>query len=80
MKAELIPCRMEIISKATPRNCVCESQPSFCSTSAVPKMGNTYSIPPFSELHTVFLHFRNFELEQKSCLRLLAELCGAALN
>ena len=36
--------------KATPRNCVCESQPSFCSTSAVPKMGNTYSIPPFSEL------------------------------
>ena len=22
----------------------------FCSTSAVPKMGNTYSIPPFSEL------------------------------
>ena len=36
--------------KATPRNCVCESQPSFCPTSAVPKMGNTYSIPPFSEL------------------------------
>ena len=36
--------------KATPHNCVCESQPSFCSTSAVPKMGNTYSIPPFSEL------------------------------
>ena len=36
--------------KATPRNCVCKSQPSFCSTSAVPKMGNTYSIPPFSEL------------------------------
>ena len=70
MKAELIPCRMEIISKATPRNCVCESQPSFCSTSAVPKW----------EIHTVFLHFRNFELEQKSCLRLLAELCGAALN
>lgn len=32
------------------------------------------------EIHTVFLHFRNFELEQKSCLRLLAELCGAALN
>ena len=31
------------------------------------------------EIHTVFLHFRNFELEQKSCLRLLAELCGAAL-
>ena len=30
------------------------------------------------EIHTVFLHFRNFELEQKSCLRLLAELCGAA--
>ena len=36
--------------KATPRNCVCESQPPFCLTSAVPKMGNTYSIPPFSEL------------------------------
>ena len=32
------------------------------------------------EIHTVFLHFRNFELEQKSCLRLLAELCGAALK
>ena len=31
------------------------------------------------EIHTVFLHFWNFELEQKSCLRLLAELCGAAL-
>ena len=29
MKAELIPCRMEIISKATPHNCVCETQPSF---------------------------------------------------
>ena len=32
------------------------------------------------EIHTVFLHFRNFELEQKSCLRLLAELCGVALK
>ena len=32
------------------------------------------------EIHTVFLHFRNFELEQKSCLRLLAELCGAAIE
>ena len=32
------------------------------------------------EIHTVFLHFRNFELEQKSCLRLLAELFGAALH
>ena len=31
------------------------------------------------EIHTVFLHFRNFELEQKPYLRLLAELCGAAL-
>ena len=28
------------VSKAAPHNCVCESQPSFCSTSAVPKMGN----------------------------------------
>ena len=37
-------------SKATPHNCVCKSQPSFCPTSAVPKMGNTYSIPPSSEL------------------------------
>ena len=36
--------------KATPHNYVRESQPSFCSTSAVPKTGNTYSIPPFSEL------------------------------
>ena len=25
--------------KATPHNCVCESQPPFCPTSAVPKMG-----------------------------------------
>ena len=32
------------------------------------------------EIHTVFLRFPNFELGQKSCLRLLAELCGAALN
>ena len=32
------------------------------------------------EIHTVFLHFRNFELEQKSLPRLLAELCGAALT
>ena len=31
------------------------------------------------EIHTVFLHFRNFEVEQKPYLRLLAELCGAAL-
>ena len=31
------------------------------------------------EIHTVFLHFWNFESEQKSWLRLLAELCGAAL-
>ena len=50
-----MPCRpwrgnVSFYSKAAPRNCVCESQPSFCSTSAVPKMGNTYSIPPFSEL------------------------------
>ena len=28
------------VSKAAPHNCVCKSQPSFCSTSAVPKMGN----------------------------------------
>ena len=38
------------IARAAPRNCVFESQPPFCPTSAVPKMGNTYSIPPFSEL------------------------------
>ena len=31
------------------------------------------------EIHTVFLRFPNFELGQKSCLRLLAELRGAAL-
>ena len=31
-------------------------------------------------VHTVFLRFPNFELGQKSCLRLLAELCGAALK
>ena len=32
------------------------------------------------EIHTGFLRFPNFELGQKSCLRLLAELRGAALN
>jgi hypothetical protein len=32
-----------------------------------------------SPLHTVFPHFPNFELGQKSCLRLLAKLCGAAI-
>ncbi len=31
------------------------------------------------EIHTVFLRFPNFELGQKLCLRLLAELRGAAL-
>ena len=31
------------------------------------------------EIHTGFLRFPNFELGQKSCLRLLAELRGAAL-
>ena len=31
------------------------------------------------EIHTVFLRFPNFELGQKSCLRLLAELRSAAL-
>ena len=31
------------------------------------------------EIHTVFLHFSNFELVQKSWLSLLAKLCGAAL-
>ena len=32
------------------------------------------------EIHTGFLRFPNFELGQKSCLRLLAELRGAALR
>jgi len=32
------------------------------------------------EIHTVFLHFSNFELEQKSWLSLLVKLCGVALN
>ena len=32
------------------------------------------------EIHTGFLRFPNFELAQKSCLRLLAELRGAALR
>ena len=32
------------------------------------------------EIHTVFLRFPNFELGQKSCLRLLAELRGAAIK
>ena len=32
------------------------------------------------EIHTVFLRFPSFELGQKSCLRLLAELRGAAFK
>ena len=32
------------------------------------------------EIHTGFLRFPNFELGQKLCLRLLAELRGAALE
>ena len=30
------------------------------------------------EIHTVFLHFSNFELEQKYWLSLLVKLCGVA--
>ena len=40
----------DTIVKATPHNCVCGSQRIFCTISAVPKTGNTYSIPAFSEL------------------------------
>ena len=38
-------------------------------------------LPQFQkwEIHTVFLHFRNFELGQKFWLRLLAELRGVAI-
>ena len=36
--------------KAPPHNCVCGPQPFFCPTSAVSKMGNTYSIPAFLKL------------------------------
>ena len=32
-----------------------------------------------AEIHTGFLRFPNFELGQKSCLRLLAELRGGAI-
>ena len=32
------------------------------------------------EIHTVFLHFSNFELGQKSWLSLLVKLCGVALD
>ena len=32
------------------------------------------------EIHTVFLHFSNFELGQKSWLSLLVKLCGVALT
>ena len=32
------------------------------------------------EIHTVFLHFSSFELEQKSWLSLLVKLCGVALG
>ena len=31
------------------------------------------------EIHTVFLHFSNFEVGQKSWLSLLVKLCGVAL-
>ena len=39
-------------------------------------------LPQFEkwEIHTVFLHFSNFELGQKSWLSLLAKLCGVALD
>ena len=37
-------------TRATPHNCACESQPSFCPTSSVWKTRNTYSIPSFSKL------------------------------
>ena len=36
--------------RATPHKCVCGSQRIFCTISAVPKTGNTYSISAFSEL------------------------------
>ena len=32
------------------------------------------------EIHTVFLHFSNFEVGQKSWLSLLVKLCGVALK
>ena len=76
--------------KATPHNCVCESQPSFLphffslknekySAAVASASWLTDAAYPL-RVHTVFLRFPNFELGQKSCLRLLAELCGAALK
>ena len=68
--------------KATPHNCVCESQPPFCPTPAVPKMGNiAQPLPAQAGLRMRNIsHFRNSELGQKFWLRLLAELCGVALT
>ena len=39
-------------AKAAPHNYVCGSQRIFCTSSAVSKTGNTYSIPSFLKLCT----------------------------
>ena len=75
--------------KATPHNCVCESQPSFLphffslknekySAAVASASWLTDAAYPL-RVHTVFHHFWNFELGQKIWLILLAELCGVAL-
>ena len=60
----------ETLIKATSRKCVCGSQRIFCTGSAVPKMGNTYSISAFW----------NYESAQNLSLSFLADLWGTALN
>ena len=47
-------CFTEVLpgTKAAPHNYVCGSQRIFCTSSAVSKTGNTYSIPSFLKLCT----------------------------
>ena len=73
-------CRAELFRLRFPNGFVCPKEPLNKSPSAV--SGSFPSTLRYRkrEIHTVFLRFPNFELGQKSCLRLLAELCGAAIR
>ena len=53
--------RIEVFIRAAPHNCVCGSQRIFCTSSAVPKKGNTYSIPTqyFNTLRSYLINERN---------------------
>ena len=67
------------------RSCLCSTFPLLRQhrTIASSSLSRLFApLPQFRkwEIHTVFHHFRNFELGQKFWLSLLAELCGAALT